>query len=87
MDYLKLENIKRKHYNKLVRITKKSTKMFTRKDKVSLTDIMNIEWHIYQNELADTDVLWSEFCNGYLNLTLEMVERIISDDRKGVISQ
>lgn len=87
MDYKKLESVKVKHYNKLVRITKKSTKKFTRKDKASLTDIMNIEWHIYQNELADTDVLWSEFCDGYLNLTLEMVERIVLDDRVGIISQ
>lgn len=88
MDYVKLENVKKKHYNKLVKITKKSTKKFTKKSgRASLTDIMNIEWYIYQNELADTDMLWSEFCDGYLNLTLEMVERIVLDDRKGIISE
>ncbi|MHA1285901.1 MAG: hypothetical protein ACTSPB_00730 [Candidatus Thorarchaeota archaeon] len=87
MDFVKLENVKKKHYNRLVMITKKSTKYYTRKDKASLRDIMEIEWYIYQNELADTDVMWSEFCGGYLNLTLEMVEKIMSDDRAGIISE
>jgi len=86
MDFVKLENVKKKHYNRLVRITKKSTKNFVKKDKASLKEIMEIEWYIYQNELADTDVLWSEFCDGYLNLTLEMVEKIVTDDRNGIFS-
>lgn len=86
MDYVKLERVKKCHYNKLVRIAKKSTKKFTKKDKASLKDIMEIEWYIYQNELSDTSTLWSEFVDGYQNLTLEMVEGIILDDRRGVFS-
>jgi len=87
MDYKKLEAVKKRHYNMLVRITRKSTKNFVKKDSASLKDIMDIEWYIYQEGLADTSVLWSEFCDGYLDLTLEMVEKIVLDDRKGIVSQ